>query len=102
MEAAAKLFEDSADAVNDLIRGGREHLRMQPMADDDVSKRAARSFTDAGVEGPESHVAALTGYQKWLLLIAFNIRASAAQYWRTDNDTARTAHVSGLGGLARD
>src|SRR5687768_11191975 len=80
VETAAKLFEESAKRLGDLIREGEFKLQMQPMANDDVSKHAAQGFIKAAFEGPASHMGALRGYRDWLVNIAEGIRASAARY----------------------
>jgi hypothetical protein len=93
VEATAKLFEDSADDLATLITDARVKLRMQPMANDEVSRRAAEGFTNAGLNGPGSHIAALEGYQAWLRSIADGIRASAENYRRTEAVNAE--HIGG-------
>jgi hypothetical protein len=94
--ATVKLFEDSADDLAALITDGRVKLRMRPMANDEVSKRAAEGFTRAGVDGPDSHIAALEGYKTWLQSIADGIRASAEKYRQTEQ-----GNTHGMEGIAR-
>src|SRR6266487_3545613 len=84
VEAIARLFEESVDDLATLISDGRVKLRMQPMANDEVSKRAAEGFTKAGLDGSDSHIAALEGYRTWLKSIADGIRASAERYRQTE------------------
>lgn len=96
VETAAKLFEDSAKDLAKLLNDAQRRLRMTPMASDEVSCRAATEFTKAGIEGPNSHVAAMTAYQYWLQDIAAGIRASAARYRLTDE--AKAAEMRRLAG----
>ena|SRR6266487_3424840 len=93
VEATAKLFEDSIADLDELTREGRLKLQMAPMANDEVSKRAAQEFTKAGLDGPTSHIGALEGYRAWLKGIAEGIRTSAAQYRQTEQ-----TNTSGLRG----
>jgi len=97
VEAAAKPFEDSVKDLRDLIRDGRAKLQMRPMANDEVSKRAAAAFTKAGLEGPNSHIVALEAYRDWLQGIADGIRASAARYRQAEGINA-----DGIRGIASD
>jgi hypothetical protein len=88
VEATATLFEDSVKKLNDLIDDGQVKLRMQPMANDEISSRAAEGFTKAAFDGPTSHIGALTQYRDWLQGIADGIRASAERYKLSDEGNA--------------
>lgn len=97
VEATAKLFEDSVNDLSRLILDGTAKLQMQPMANDEVSKRAADAFTKAGVDGSGSHIGALTAYRDWLQGIANEIRVSAARYRQTES--GNTAGLRGVEGV---
>jgi uncharacterized protein YukE len=96
VESTAKLFEDSAKDLSELIREGHAKLRMQPMASDEVSRRAADGFTKAAFDGPTSHIGALEAYRQWLQQIADGIRASAVQY--RQNEEAAAEGMRGIAG----
>jgi uncharacterized protein YukE len=86
VDSVARLFEENALKLSDLVTRGQEVLEMRPMADDDVSISAAEGFTAAG----RTHLAAIMGYRDWLEGIARSLRTSAAQYQSTDNNSAGT------------
>ena len=88
VDSTAKLFEDSARELAELIDQGRFNLQMQPMANDEVSRRAAEGFTKAAFDGPASHIGALERYRDWLQGIADGIRTSAERYRQTEAGSA--------------
>jgi hypothetical protein len=84
VDEAVKIFEDSVAELNELIRTGKRSLIMLPMANDEVSADAAAGFTAAG----EVHLSALTRYRDWLQSIADGLRASSAEYRRSEGGRA--------------
>jgi PE family len=92
VDEVARIFEDNAARLDELSRQGQIDLQMRPMAEDEVSVDGATGFTEAG----KVHLEAIRKYQKWLLAIAGDLRASAAKY--RSSEAAVAGDLRGVSG----
>lgn len=84
--AAAKIIDDHADNLNDLVGSIRQDLWIDPPGEDDVSVRMAAAWNDLLVGNDDSYARRIREYVAGLRKLAVQLGDTARAYGFTEGD----------------